>query len=149
MIPSQAQRNAKISGVVRNAQTGKPVELTNVYLSGTTLGSSTDNQGNFSIEKIPYGTYELVASHVSYQLYINRVPVRMGEKLYYEINLHPKIFKGTEIEIKGDDPEKWRRLFKKFKKIFIGTSKNSADCRIVNPEVIDSLNFTSIIKIGC
>jgi hypothetical protein len=122
---------------VRDAQTGKPVALTNVYLSGTTLGSSTDNKGNFSIEKIPYGTYEFVVSHVAYQLYVKRVPVSMGAKLYYEINLQSKYFEGTEIEVTGDDPEEWRRLFEKFKHAFIGNSQNSTDCKIVNPEVIE------------
>jgi hypothetical protein len=96
LISSHAQRNAQINGMVRDAQTGRPVALTNVYLSGTTLGSSTDNAGNFSIEKIPYGTYELVAMHVAYQLYVKRVDVKTGEKLYYEIPLQPKILEGNE-----------------------------------------------------
>ena len=136
-IHAQEQNHATIRGKVLDARTGNPVELTNVYLSGTTRGSSTDQNGNFRIDKIPYGNYELVALHIAYQLSVQPVQVKMEDQLYFTIDLEPKVYEGTAVEVKGEDPEEWRRLFKKFKKAFIGTSPNSFDCQLLNPEVIE------------
>ena len=44
-----AQGNNSIKGFVYEAATGEPVMFSNVYLKGTTIGGSTDENGYFNI----------------------------------------------------------------------------------------------------
>ncbi len=40
----------------------------NVQLDGTSLGAVTDEEGRYSISGIPFGKYEVLASHVGYEI---------------------------------------------------------------------------------
>lgn len=59
-----AQQNIKVGGVVLDATTGEPVIGANVIVKGTTNGTSTDFDGNFSME-VPAGA-TLVVSYIGY-----------------------------------------------------------------------------------
>jgi TonB-linked SusC/RagA family outer membrane protein len=61
----QAQ-NYSVSGVVRDAKTGDGMPGVNVVIKGTTSGTITDNQGNFTIS-LSTSPATLVASFVGYQ----------------------------------------------------------------------------------
>ncbi|MFH1943493.1 MAG: carboxypeptidase-like regulatory domain-containing protein, partial [bacterium] len=69
-IPSHAQTipQTKLTGRITDASTGQPLYFANVFLSNTTLGCATDKEGNYTIENVPSGHYELVASMIGYQL---------------------------------------------------------------------------------
>lgn len=55
-----------VKGFVYNEETGEPMIFTNVYLMGTTHGTSTDDNGYYTISKIPYGNYKLLATSIGY-----------------------------------------------------------------------------------
>lgn len=61
----QAQ-SGQIRGFVYDKANGEPIIFTNVYLKGTTMGSSTDVNGYYVIAKIPEGTYTLMVTAVGY-----------------------------------------------------------------------------------
>ncbi len=56
----------KISGEVKDSQTGEAIVGASVLLQGTTLGAATNLDGYFVILNIPPGKYTLVASAVGY-----------------------------------------------------------------------------------
>jgi len=60
--PSQQQ--LEVTGTVTDAQTGDPLPGVNIVVKGTTTGTSTDMDGNYSIEVAPDAT--LVFSFVGY-----------------------------------------------------------------------------------
>lgn len=62
-----AQNTGKISGRVTDAETGEPLPGATVVIEGTTLGSATDTNGNYTIFEVSPGTITLVASYVGYQ----------------------------------------------------------------------------------
>lgn len=68
-VASTVLAQSTIRGFVKDKATGEPVLFANVYLEGTTLGVSTDNDGYFSLSKIPSGTYTLVVSSIDYDAY--------------------------------------------------------------------------------
>ena len=55
-----------ISGVVKDASSGKPIAGANVIVEDTDLGSATDEEGNFTIEDVSPGS-ELTASEIGYE----------------------------------------------------------------------------------
>ena len=63
-MPLIAQ-NATISGTVSHSL-GK-ASSANVYLKGTTIGTTTDNNGSFILSNVPAGNYVIVASFVTYE----------------------------------------------------------------------------------
>ena len=60
-----AQDNS-IKGFVYEESTGEPMMFSNVYLKGTTIGGSTNENGFFNINRIPDGQYTLLVTSVGY-----------------------------------------------------------------------------------
>lgn len=59
-------QNSTINGFIHDAETGEPVIFTNVYMLGTTYGSTTDVNGYYSISKIPAGSYTLTVTFLGF-----------------------------------------------------------------------------------
>ncbi len=62
-----AGTTGKISGKVIETETREPLIGINIMLEGTTLGAASDINGNFIINNIPPGVYNVVASGVGHQ----------------------------------------------------------------------------------
>ena len=65
-IPLLRQQQIEITGMVTDAQTGDPLPGVNIVIQGTTTGTTTDMDGNYSIEAPSDAT--LVFSFVGYQV---------------------------------------------------------------------------------
>ncbi|MCR5013147.1 MAG: TonB-dependent receptor [Bacteroidales bacterium] len=70
-----------IKGFVYEESTGEPVMFSNVYLKGTSLGCSTDENGYFNITRIPDGTYTLYITCVGYDTLTDQVSLAKGKTL--------------------------------------------------------------------
>ena len=57
----------KISGRVQDTETGEPLVGVSILIEGTTMGASTDVEGEYVIMNIPPGPYTVVASGVGIQ----------------------------------------------------------------------------------
>ena len=57
----------KITGKIIDDETKDPLPMANVTIVGTTLGASTDVNGNFLIMQVPPGTYDLRASMIGFE----------------------------------------------------------------------------------
>lgn len=62
-----AGTTGKITGTVKDDQTGSTIAGANVILVGTPLASATDSKGTYTIINIPPGKYTLEASMVGYE----------------------------------------------------------------------------------
>ncbi|WP_309669857.1 TonB-dependent receptor, partial [Gemmatimonas sp.] len=63
---AQAQ-TGKLTGVVTDAETGKPVEGVAVVIQGTTLGSNTNASGRYFIIQVPPGSFSVQARRLGFQ----------------------------------------------------------------------------------
>ena len=142
-----AQQNVKriINGQVKDTETSEPVGSVNVFLSNTTIGTSTDSTGIFMIPDVPSGVFDLVISRVGYEREIKLVDMVSSESLYYDIKLIPKIIQTTEFEITVDQPTEWKKNLNRFIKVFIGGSEFADECKIHNPEVINFRFFNDTL----
>ncbi len=136
-LPAQPQIKSTISGRVTDAATGEPIFNVNIFLANTTIGTTTGMDGKYIIKNIPSGAYDLIVSHISYEL--ETIPIRLivPESLTYNSKLEPRVIKGEEISVKAPIPKEWQKNLKKFTKLFIGKSSNAKKCRILNPEVLN------------
>ena len=129
-----------VNGQVIDAQTKEPIFFVNVFLSNTTLGSTTTSEGNFIINNIPAGRYDLIIQHIGYELKKLSIDVsKSNHNNNILIELQPAIIKGEMVQVTGDIPKEWKKRLQTFTRKFLGETTNAAKCKILNPEVI---NFT-------
>lgn len=110
----QAQNPDKgfITGSI-SADNGEPLPYATVVVEGSTLGTLTDEEGLYKIEKIPYGTHTITVSFIGYRkrsktLKVNtetneiKLDFTLNENVEYldETIVHGKT-KETVIETKG------------------------------------------------
>lgn len=74
-------QHATVRGFVYNKANGEPVAFSNVYLKGTTNGTSTDLNGFFTISKINPGAYTLMVTNLEFDTISESINVKAGEIL--------------------------------------------------------------------
>lgn len=92
-----------IRGRVLEKNTQLPLPFANVIIPGTTYGASTDLNGNFVINNIPVGIYELRASVIGYKtVVINDVMVKPEKVVQINFELPPEIIEIKDVVVKAD-----------------------------------------------
>ncbi len=135
MVAAQSIPRATITGVVTDADTGRPLADVNVFIANTTWGAVTDTDGVYTLERIPYGTYELVASRMGYAY--GALRVKLADAGHYNLALTPTVIELGELAVSSKRPKGWKKHLKKFKELFLGTSKNAKKTNLLNPEFLD------------
>lgn len=126
-----------VIGRVIDAETGEPLIGANVYIANTVLGSATNDNGEFIIFKVPYGVHRLISSYIGYQISNTEITVSEASADPINISMKPDALQSEEVLVTGERPKNWGYNLSRFKKYFIGTSKNAKECTILNPEVLD------------
>src|ERR1041385_7062366 len=119
---------------VIDADSDQPIPFAVVYFSKTTIGGYTDVNGFVEINKIPFGSYELIASEISHKPTQRKMIIRSEQPTYLTIELVIKTLNEVKITAKRDD--KWNRQYERFQRLFFGTD-HFKDCKIINPGLID------------
>ncbi|NOX90463.1 MAG: TonB-dependent receptor [Calditrichaeota bacterium] len=100
-----AGTTGKLSGVVTDVRTGEPLAGVNVYLEGTSYGSSTDQDGFFYILNIPPGRYTLIASYVGYKVFqAKNVKIDIDLTTTLNIRLEEAILEGETVVVVSERP---------------------------------------------
>ena len=84
-----------IQGIVKDIETGESVIGCSVIVQGTTLGTLTGMNGEYIINDIPKGSYNLVFSFISYEKQIQKLIVTNDITANINIDLKP-----TSVQIK-------------------------------------------------
>lgn len=88
-----------ISGKVVNKVSGEKLPFASVRLEGTSLGASTDNEGEFIIHQIPAGDYQLISTYIGYLEQKIPVTVVAGKTLEVTIELEYAGVQSKEVVI--------------------------------------------------
>jgi len=138
--PSEQDSKSIVTGKISDAETGEMLENVNVFLSFTTIGTSTAEDGSFKLTNIPVGVFDLVISRVGYERHVITLQIVKTDSFHYEIKLKPQLLQTDEVAVIAESPEEWKKNLKKFEKAFIGETDNAKYCKILNPEVLN-FNF--------
>ena len=104
-----AENVGKISGVVKDSESGSPLPGVNVLIEGTYLGASTDLDGYYVILNVPVGQHTVVASFVGYQdMSINGVTVSVDLNTEVSFKLVPTTLELSEAIV--DSKIKYREI---------------------------------------
>jgi len=88
-----------IKGTITDANTKETLIGATVALQGTTNGAVTDFDGNFRIEKVQPGSYNLVISYISYDSQIVRVEVANGKESDVKVELKVASVDIKEVQV--------------------------------------------------
>jgi len=95
-----AQGNAKITGTVLDAFTGEPLIGTNVAIQGTSMGTSTDLDGKYTLSNIPAGTQTIIFRYIGYkQIELADIQLNAGETLELDQEMFPEAIMGEEAVV--------------------------------------------------
>jgi outer membrane cobalamin receptor len=78
-----------LTGVVRNAETGRPIPHANVMLEETVIGDATDELGRFEIGNIPAGRYLVIVTVIGFGKETREVVIGEGSSVELDIALRP------------------------------------------------------------
>ncbi|MBN2410194.1 TonB-dependent receptor [candidate division KSB1 bacterium] len=90
----------KISGTIKDANTGEALPGVNVVLAGTTMGAATDVAGQYFIVNIPPGRYTVSASMMGYEI-LNKteVIVSVDHTTPVDFELKETTIQGAEVTV--------------------------------------------------
>ncbi len=74
---TKKKTDANVFGDVQSA--GEHIPFVSIYLEGTTLGTTTDNTGHYTLINLPVGQHTLVASAVGYKTGRKAIQVELGK----------------------------------------------------------------------
>jgi len=123
-----------LKGRVVDAETLEPLLFATVFISNSSIGTSTNKSGEFELT-IPEGNHELVISYIGFQTFTYAISTKVLRP-FYEFRILHETFELEESEIKEKRDKAWYDNLNKFKTLFLGTSTNATNCEIKNPEVL-------------
>lgn len=127
-----AQNTFSISGVVRDKKDGLPGA--SIYLSGYKIATVADNDGKFKLSNLKPGSYDLLVQLVGYLPYSKSVIIS-DKSVQVELVLKENVAQLDEVVIRAD-PNR-QKYINQFKEFFIGKTPNAAQCKILNPQVLN------------
>ncbi len=92
-------QTGSISGKITDATTGEELIGASVLIQGTTKGAVTDVHGNYNLEGLSNGQYNLVFSYVSYEQTILRAEIKKGERVEMDLKLNPSATSLGEVKV--------------------------------------------------
>ncbi len=120
-----------ISGTVVDTESNNPVTNATVYLDGTTKGTTTDKDGNFTLKNSSYPC-QLIISHVSYD--VKAIPLANFHDSNLTISLMPRLVKMSEFRVM-DKNERVKNI-NTFRKWFLGSDYWGENAEIVNDSIL-------------
>ena len=95
---------ARLSGYVRDAETGETLLLANVLASkeGETRGAATNNAGFYTIAGLEPGTYQVRVTYLGFEPSIQDITLEPGEDRRVDVELSPVTAEVGEVVVEAD-----------------------------------------------
>ncbi len=106
--PARAQPtdSATLTGEVVDAESGGGLPLANVRLDGTRYGTTTSQDGTFTLTGVPPGQYVVVVSYVGFETLQRDLDLSSGETREVTFELTPRDLEVEGVTVTGDRVER-------------------------------------------
>jgi hypothetical protein len=138
-IPSALQAQITITGKVISVTDKKPVANASIFLSNSKVGNMSLKDGSFTLSNVKNGQYDLVVTCIGFEPLHQTISVRGNDIQLPTIALKDKTSLLGEVKINGGKRKrdyKRERYIRIFTREFLGRTKNAAECKILNPDVL-------------
>jgi GWxTD domain-containing protein len=146
---ASGEKNILIRGIVTDASTSQPLEFASVYISGTTIGTTTKKDGRFILIADSDLKNNLAASSVGYKSQVIQLGNIDGDTLEVKFKLQPTVYNYSQVDVDAESASKWRDQFEIFKKQFLGTGPFADECEILNKYKIDFVEIENKLLAVC
>ena len=126
----------RIDGRIVDKSTSEPLVGVNVFFSKTTWGATTDDNGFYTLTNIPAGQYELIVSMIGYEVEREQMIIKSDERFTLNFRLQSRAILMSEINVTAKTDRVWKKSYDRFRRSFLGTSKNGESCLILNEFVL-------------
>ncbi|MBN2414985.1 TonB-dependent receptor [bacterium] len=134
-VPAQQTVTGRITGIVTDRETGKPLAGCNVVVESTVLGGAADSGGRFTISRLRPGTYAVTAMMIGYRNETKRdVRVTGGGSTEIAFALKPTTLEMPTMVVTASKRQQ-----------SIEDTPVSVD--VVNREAIESRNVTTLDEV--
>jgi len=130
-----------ITGIVSDNVNIKPIPDATVYINGTTIGTSTNENGLFTLKEVTFPC-KLIISRIGYDLMTIDIAQFNPERL--TILLREKTIQLSEVEVTGKNSRD--KSVQKFRNIFFGSDSWSKKILLENESVLTFSRYTDTIK---
>jgi len=122
--------NQVIRGTIVDNTTKNVIHSASVYFNGTSVGTLSDENGNFQIDISKYSSMPITISAIGYYSVTLTNFLTGKPNLIY---MSPKLFELNEVIVKAkSQPWKRRENLTIFRNEFLGTTGNAMNCKITN-----------------
>ncbi len=135
-FPLLSQQKYSITGRIIDARSKVAIPFANVYVEGSTIGTQSNEDGTFVLQKLPATKFRLIASVVGYLPYSEEINLLSGDVIR-EIALEENVKFLGEVKVSARRDKLWERQLKIFEREFLGTDFNRKLVSIRNLEVLD------------
>ncbi len=130
-----ANAQKSLNGKIIVAGTNDPIPYASIFLSNTSVGTVSKENGQFTIANFPNGRYDLVVTILGYETYTVEInSINLPENLV--IALQPKPKELEEVIVANYDKNGWEKWGDFFMEMLIGKTPNSWDCKLLNKDVV-------------
>lgn len=88
-----------IEGIVKDKKTQKNLIGANVFIVGTSIGTSTDADGKYKLKKVKPGSYKMKASYIGYQAVEVDIELTSTKNITQDFELSYVSLQGEAIEV--------------------------------------------------
>lgn len=122
-----------VTGVILDSASREPLAKASVFCQNTTLGTVSDQSGNFSLT-LKSGGYDLIFTYTGYQTQT----IRISENNKLEVLMVKEEKSMGEVVLKNtyEVADGWTKYGDFFTKNFIGATPFAKQCVLTNPEVL-------------
>lgn len=128
-----------IIGKITDAGTDAVIPNASIFITNTSKGTITNITGEFELQNVPVGSYDLVMSCIGYETQVysykaSQLPLRLLVKM------QPKATELQNVVVEPYEKDGWEKWGDFFLQHFIGTTSLSKDCRILNYKTLHFRN---------
>ena len=123
----------ELSGKVINDLNGEPVFRASVYINNTTIGTVTNEKGEYVLKGITPGKYEIVVSHVGFEMIVYQI-IAGKDPMAITFRPVPKVKEMRDIlVVTSSQRKKWLEILRIN---FLGQTSAAEKSRILNEDDI-------------
>lgn len=127
---------ATLHGTVFDDETGEPLPGVHVFIAASMIGTTTNTDGSYRLERVPRGAHRLYVSMVGFEPVLEEIVISEAEAYSYTFNLRPGVYEMDSVVIVAERDRLWKRRLEKFSRLFIGETPFARKTMILNPEVL-------------
>jgi hypothetical protein len=131
------EKTFSVLGKVVDSASRLPLSGASVFAQNTTQGTITNSEGKFFM-RLPNGGYDLVISYTGYDKKILRISHTqdLTDTVVVDLIQQDKAMTEVAVVASNEVPDGWVKFGKFFSDNFIGTTPNSEQTIIQNPEAL-------------